>query len=217
MRGALLLPQLLERTPTGAISPLGTALSLRGGEASAAVDHVLDAVTTGRMKTRLESYGSLAVIAALLMNAALRMWSSAPADHDFSGKPWVRRLLRNVFLVASAISIIGGLYSTVIFALVGVYAKSAMGLGLDQQCAIFLKVTHIYRREAYNSFVAALVSFVLSFELAIVAKLKDEAAAVKGAVVGASSLASGFLCERCFRVLQHAYQLVYKPRMSAGL
>ena len=109
------------------------------------------------------------------------------------------------------------LYSTVIFALVGVYAKSAMGLALDAQCVDFLRMTHAYRQQAYQAFVAALVSFVICFETAFIASIKDWELRVRRLTSAASAAICATVVYCWFRILGHAFELVYKPRISAGL
>ena len=83
---------------------LEDALSLRGGSAAE--------LDPSRLKVRLEAYGTYAVVSALLMNAALRMFASVPPLEDFRDMPsWARRSLRALYVIASAISILGGVRS----------------------------------------------------------------------------------------------------------
>lgn len=213
MRGAVapFAPSLAAFAPSLASFPGQTIplLALRGGEAD-----------IGRLKVRLESHGQYAVVAALLMNAALRLFSDNPTFHHCTLVPrWVQESLRYLFIACTMVSVIGGLHAAVVFALIGMYAKSALGLGLDAECDTFLRATHVFRKSGYESFVGALLGFTTAFILALLNKLKmeDDVAALRVAVVAVGVGASIWSVSHYLRILGLASRLIFAPRLSAGL
>ena len=201
------IPSLAPMT-MASMPSLGPLLMLRGGTA-------LD-----RTKLRLESHQSYAVIAALLMNAALRLWGERMTfDHVRSMPRWLTRTMRYGFMAATVVSVMGGMYATVVFALVGVYAKSALGLGMDDECDAFLRSTHIYRQQAYQAFVIALHGLMVSFLLSTLIKLneEDDHDVLHWAFLGGGLLLAAFVGHQWLTVMKFANDLVYRPRFAAGL
>ena len=142
--------------------------------------HVAALADVGRMRIRLEGYGSYSVVAALVLNAALRLLTSTDLDlNKLAPKGKIApgdRVLQFAFLSSIAVCVFGGAYVSLVYALCGAYAKTALGYGLDQQAATFLALTRSYRYNGFFAFVAMLVGFVFSFPLSIYFKvLKQEA------------------------------------------
>lgn len=141
------------------------ALVLRGG----VVDTVLN---MDRTKLRLDGLSQYAVVSGLLMNACLRLFSATPKNLEVcnpSDDLEKRRTQRGVnaakvvFCMANGLSIIAGAYTTVVFSLLGLYSKTALGMGHDQEFLKFFEATLFYRQAAFDAFVLSLVSFELSF------------------------------------------------------
>ena len=140
----------------------------RGGGGGEAV--LLD---INRVKIRLEGLSSYGVISALLMNAALRLFSGTSKNLSSSSKQQDDananinkrgvNVAKIVFMVSVVSSILAGSYSTVVFSLLGLYSKTALGMGLDENFIRFFKETAGIRQNGFDAFVVALVSFEISF------------------------------------------------------
>jgi hypothetical protein len=95
---------------------------------------------------RLEGLSSYVVISALLMNAALHVFSATSKKLDSSSSSKISfgggnaNNTANVNFVVSVIAfVVAGSYATVVFSLLGLYSsKTALGMGLDaaELCAI---------------------------------------------------------------------------------
>jgi hypothetical protein len=134
---------------------LSSALVVRGGEAA------LQGFDLGRTQIRLESISSYGVITALLLNAALQLYSSTPKRLE-KGQS-MENYTKIVFVLSVGLSIICGTYTTVVFSLMGLYSKTALGLGKDAAFLEFFEATIHIRQRAFHSFLIALLSFEVCF------------------------------------------------------
>ena len=130
---------------------LPTTLSLSGGSAAA-----LDLT---RVKTRLEGLSSYGVVTALIMNAGLRLYSSTPKQLEEGKQKQLENAAKIMFCFSVVTSIVAGAYTSVVFSLLGLYAKTALGLGMDEPYLQFMEKTACYRQYAFDSFVVSLVTF----------------------------------------------------------
>jgi hypothetical protein len=160
------------KTATAAIA----GMVLQGGATAAA--GACDAASPiilqmDRVRIRLDGLASYGVICSLLMNAALRLYSATPKkldtklDPDHSKKQFYSftgtDIIKMVFMVSTVISISAGSYTTVVFTLLGLYSKTALGLGRDGPFLEFFELTSSYRKLAFDAFVVSLVAFQTSF------------------------------------------------------
>lgn len=133
------------------------------------------AAEVARTRIRLEGYSSYSVVAALVLNAALRLLTSTDLDLNKLapiGKIAPSdRLLQCLFLASISVCVLGGSYVCLVFALCATYAKTALGYGLDAQCMAFLAATSRFRVSAFYSFVAMLAAFIVTFPLSIFFKI----------------------------------------------
>ena len=177
-----------------------------------------------RMRIRLEGYGSYSVVAALVLNAALRLLTSTDLDlNKLAPKGKVApsdRVLQMAFLMSIAMCVFGGAYVSLIYALCSTYAKTALGYGLDGQAAVFLAVTRGARTHGFFAYVTMLVGFVISFPLSVYFKvLKQEATLTDPAVVRRNAQRGLCLCGlicllifgEWFTIIMQAGEHVYKP------
>jgi hypothetical protein len=136
-------------------APAVSALAVRGGEAA------LQGFDLGRTQIRLQSISSYGVIAALVLNAALRLYSATPKRLEKGQN--IENKAKMVFVLSVGLSIICGTYTTVVFSLLSLYSKSALGLGKDAAFLEFFEATTHIRQRAFNSFLIALLSFEVCF------------------------------------------------------
>ena len=155
------------------------------------------------------------MVAALLMNAALRLYSSTDIDGGQTDDlpEWARHLIKSLFTVAVSVSVLGGTYATVVNCLCGVYAKTALGLGLNEQCLEYLAMTRCFRATSFQCFVASLVSFTISFPLSLFYKTKGSA---RWLILGAGALITIMMVKDWITILGLANAIVYKARASLG-
>lgn len=145
--GLLVLPQLLS-----------SALLVVGGGGSQLPD-------LGRLRLRLDGFHTYSVITSLLMNASLRLFSSTPKN--FKDNDRVQNIAKVVFSTVVAISIISGSYTTIVFSLMGLYTKRALGRGLDAEVIQFFHETTSIRELAYDTCLLSLMAFQVSFVLSL--------------------------------------------------
>lgn len=137
-------------------APAVSALAVRGGEAALQAGFDL-----GRAQIRLQSINSYGVITALLLNAALRLYSSTPKRSEEGKK--MENYAKVIFVLSVGLSILCGAYTTVVFSLLGLYSKSALGMGKDAAFLEFFEATTHIRQRAFNSFLISLLSFEVCF------------------------------------------------------
>jgi len=182
-------------------------LTLRGG--STDIDH---------MKVRLESYGPYAVVGALLMNAALRICSSTPDIKGLNWKPsWAPRLCRAALIALCATAVLSGLYCTVVMTMIGMYSKSALGLGLVEECMEFLRVTWVFRKRAHDAFLCSLASFTGGFAIERALKVREGETPERMALLLPLAVLACTITSDCSKLLELSAELIYKPRKAAGL
>jgi hypothetical protein len=164
----MILPNAL----TGPNTLHSTALqALSAGSAPSVVNSL--AVLSGgassfdvsRFKLRLEGLHTYAVITTLLMNASLRLFSATPKRFAKGEKS--KNIVKVVFSVMVTISILTGSYTTIVFSLLELYAKRALGRGLDSSCLTFFQQTQSIRESGYDTWIISLVSFQTSFVLSL--------------------------------------------------
>lgn len=153
-------PSLLKTTApaaAAAVVPAATCLISRGG-ANAALD-------LARTKLRLEGLHQYGVVTALLMNAALRLFSSTPKK--LSNDDSLQDKMKMAFVGCVATTVVFSAYTVIVFSLLGLYSKRALGLGMDGAFCEFFQATTWIRESGFNAFLLALVSFKSSFVLAL--------------------------------------------------
>jgi len=157
-----------------------TAFSAVAAASSTASSSVAVAVLRGgaqqaldltRAKIRIEGLTSYGVIAALLMNAGLRLYSSTPKNLEFGKRN--ENVAKLIFCASMVVSICSGLYTTVIFSLLGLYSKTALGLGHDEPYLQFMASTATERQWAFDTFLISLVTFEVAFTSSLFINYKN--------------------------------------------
>eukprot|EP00980_Cylindrotheca_fusiformis_P011276 scaffold2597_cov116-Cylindrotheca_fusiformis.AAC.4 len=141
----------------GASSALKTLAPLRGG-AAAALSTALDMEKETQNIAVLSSYG---VVTVLVLNSALRLYTSTKIKRDPSKKyDWV---LTSLFSLFSGLCVISGAFTGVMFQLLRIYAKSALGMGNIEGYKAFQAATAPYTNLGFHTFLVCLSSFVGTF------------------------------------------------------
>mmetsp|Transcript_13555 Transcript_13555/g.20377 ORF Transcript_13555/g.20377 Transcript_13555/m.20377 type:complete len:244 (+) Transcript_13555:174-905(+) len=144
---------------TSSSSAAAASLALLRGGATAAFD-------LNRTRIRLEGLSSYSVISILLMNTALVLFCAVPkqmltptsmSSKQDSTTAKIENAATVTFNSLSIICIISGFTTSIIFGLLGLYSKSALGLGNDEAFITFFRATEGVRRIGYASMIASLV------------------------------------------------------------
>ena len=141
-------------------------LWIRGGEFFAKhADSVLD---ISRVRMRLEGLSSYATLCALLANGCLRLYSAVKLpkrEQELADK--TKRRAYDAFYLFIVVSILSGSYTTVVYTLLALYSKTALGRGYDNQFLQFWAATAGLRESGLEAFIASLVCFELAFILSL--------------------------------------------------
>lgn len=145
------------------VAGVTTTILLRGGEFFAKQENThLD---ISRVRMRLEGLQAYGALCALLANGCLRLYSSV-SERDAKGSG-SKKMALNLFFVAVVLSILSGSYTTVVFTLIPLYSKTALGRGYDQQFLQFWTATANLRETGLLAFLCCLVSFEVAFCLSL--------------------------------------------------
>ena len=137
--------------------------ALRGGEFFVKPkQQVLD---ISRVRMRLEGLQAYGTLCALLANGCLRLYS-AVSERDARDNAH-KQVALNLFLVAVVVSILSGSYTTVVFTLLPLYCKTALGRGYDEAFLQFWAATAALRETGLEAFLVSLVSFEIAFCLSL--------------------------------------------------
>lgn len=118
-----------------------------------------------RARIRLEGLHSYGVVTTLMLNASLRLFSATPKPIKAGEK--VNNIAKILFVGLIVASVLSGLYTTVVFGLLGMYAKTAIGLNKDLADMQFFEMTSSFRENAFHTFIISLLSFNSSFILSL--------------------------------------------------
>ena len=141
-------------------------LALRGGGEGA--------MDLTRVRIRLEGLHAYGVVSTLMLNASLRLFSSAPKPRTPVKGETINNIARVLFTISIGASVLAGVYTTVVFSMLGLYCKSAIGMGKDEACLQFMAATENMRKSAFDTFLIALVSFKASFVLSLFLNYEGE-------------------------------------------
>ena len=190
--------------PMKAIASLAPAILLRGGGGGGSPT-VLD---LAHIKIRLEGFHAYGVVTTLMLNAALHLFSSTPkAKEGLVKGESVNNAAKLLFTAFILLSVISGLYTTVVFSLIGMYSKTALGLDKDVNTLnAFFSSTQSIRDNAYHAFILSLLSFNSSYVLSLFLNYKGETRWWLVAVATALSLFSWW---QWSTIIHTASQLIF--------
>ncbi|KAG7363150.1 hypothetical protein IV203_026510 [Nitzschia inconspicua] len=165
---------LLDTTSADWKSLAFTAL-IRGGElfARQQTEHI----DINRVRMRLEGLQAYGTLCALLANGCLRLYSSVNESSNqnrtaSSPRKARKQLALDVFFLSIVLSVLSGSYTTVVFTLLPLYSKMALGRGYDKQFLKFWASTAGIRENGFTAFLFSLVSFEVAFVLSLYLRLR---------------------------------------------
>jgi hypothetical protein len=191
--------------------PVATATTaavslLRGGAAS-----VINLSREGYYLQTLATYGT---VTALIMNAALRLYSSTKFPKKEKGTKSTK-YLNSLFTAITSLCIISGAFTAVLFNILGIYSKSALGMVNEEGYLAFRAATQIYAKWGFRSFLTTCVSFVGSFLLSLYARIKTEGDQLGKVVLIGSILLALLGAYHIREVLALATKYIFTPEFLA--
>lgn len=177
---------------------------MRGGSQEPSA--TIDPSNLDRINLRLEGLSEYSVIATLLVNACMSLFLSSAKNLELGEKEQGIKFAKFTFCASTLISIIAGAYSAVVFTLLGLYSKTALGMGHDHQFLDFFTETTMIRKYAFEAFVVSLITFELSFVSSLYFTYRGT---LKWFAVGLSSLLALISFHHWGMIIRVASKLLY--------
>ena len=98
------------------------------------------------------------------------MYSNAPSLEEDATKTQI--LFNRIYSIFITITFVCAMYTTLVFALLGLYGNTSIGMGKDSGYLDFVKATSSIRVFGFKTFIASLSSFQISFLFHICLKFK---------------------------------------------
>lgn len=138
-----------------------------------------------RSTVRLDGIEVYAVVSALTVASSI---ACLDAFGDFYGRTkgassmTFASFLNHAFIASNAVGILTGLHATLIFSLVTMYGRTAVGLGRDVAFQSFFAHTGLQRYRGFQTFLWSLYAFIVQCIITIVTRmLPEEDAYAQGA------------------------------------
>jgi hypothetical protein len=152
----------------GLINKAPNLLMLRGGGAAAAAAATAVSLNLSRESFLIQELATYGTLTALVMNAALRMWSTTFSKDQST-------LVGYIFTISTALCIMTGAFTAILFQLLVIYSKSALSMGNDEGYMAFRVATAMYRKWGFRCFLTEISTFVFSFAICLYNKLWNDA------------------------------------------
>jgi uncharacterized membrane protein len=134
-----------------------------------------------RTSVRLDGLEVYAVVSALTCATLYQCFESFNCD-DFGRLyqegHYIELFGDIVFLFSSATGVLAGLHSTLVFSLITIYGRTAIGMGRDEAFEIFFKKTSLVRFRGFRAFLWSLYAYLVQVGIVITSKVPQRAMAV---------------------------------------
>jgi len=137
-------------------SSLSKALAICGGA-------IEDKYLLDRVDHRIGALDVYIIVATLIMNAALCLFSYTDHSLEDEKKTGIEKKLIACFSFFTMISVVTGTYCSLVFTLCSLYLRTIMGFGYDEKLLSFVQATKTFRLSGFRSFLISLWSFMISF------------------------------------------------------
>lgn len=128
----------------------------------------------GLVKTRLDGLG-YPTVTTLMIGAGLGLFGATPRtlepipdDPEKAKGVKLNNALKIVFGLCMSLSVALALYTTTVFALMSIYSKTALGMGLEGDYLEFFDALAKFRQSGFRSFVGTLNTFNLCWMLSLI-------------------------------------------------
>jgi hypothetical protein len=171
-----------------------SAFDIRGGAVETFAETATGvAFDLNRTKIRLEGLSSYSVVSVLLMSSALRLYTSVPKklrskkDEEYNK---VENMVAFIFSIFSILTVVSGTNTAIIFSLINLYSKTALGMEKNAAFIEFFSSTAGMRKFGFQSMVCSLISLELSFTLSVFLYFKGKTRYILSTLSGLISFAS---------------------------
>jgi len=166
-------------------------------------------ISLDRVKIRLEGLGPYAVVATLILNGGLRLFSMYREEPDERDK-----FINSLQLTMLVISIVSAAFTSVVFTMISIHSKAAVGMNKDMAYELYFAATQADRALGFRSLQVALGSFLIGFSLKVkLMILKSRTSAYRNAVdkviMVSFALVFSFMGYRLFRIGNLAKVLIF--------
>jgi hypothetical protein len=135
-----------------------------------------------RGTVRLDGLEVYAVVSALTCATLYQCFESFESKVDwlelYNEWRFAELFVDSIFLLSSATGIISGLHSTLVFSLMTMYGRTAIGMGRDDAFTTFFQKTGAQRVRGFQTFLWSLYSFLVQVVLTITSKAPNNTMAV---------------------------------------
>ena len=167
-------------------------------------------IDISRVRMRLEGLMAYATLCALLANGCLRLYSAVKLpkrDQEMADKS--KKTAYDAFYVFIVVSILSGSYTTVVFTLLALYSKTALGRGYDAKFLQFWAATAELRESGFEAFMYSLVCFELAFILSLFLRTEGRRRTILVLLACAISI---FSFSSWYRIMRLAATLLFPLR-----
>jgi hypothetical protein len=126
-----------------------------------------------RTTVRLDGLEVYAVVSALTCATLYQCFESFNGDDWgmlFNERRFIELFADAIFLLSSATGILAGLHSTLVFSLMTMYGRTAIGMGQDEAFITFFKKTGSQRFRGFQTFLWSLYAFLVQVVIMITSK-----------------------------------------------
>ena len=124
-----------------------------------------------RQSARLEAWNNYVLCSVLCTSICYNALQSYHLDDSHTESFIYTTVVLSLIRLAAGLSVVCGLYSTMVFSISILYGYTALGMERDPQYDDFLKGTQDLRRKAFTAFSSALGFFALLVALVLTEKL----------------------------------------------
>lgn len=158
-----------QRATIQILSEISSRVERLEGEGSASSQ-----VCVERATVRLDGLEVYAVVSALTMATSLQCFDSHGGmrgwDDLMRDGKYLQMGTELIFLCCSAMGLVAGMHATLVFSLMTMYGRTAVGIGTDKQFLDFFQVTGRVRFRGFQTFRASLYLFLVQLLLMVIDK-----------------------------------------------
>ncbi|KAG7341676.1 hypothetical protein IV203_023629 [Nitzschia inconspicua] len=159
-----------------------------------------------RVATRVQAWDEYVIVSILCTSICYSSLTSSAIHPDHVGIFLYETVLRTAIQVTAGAAVLFGIYSTMVFSISILYAKSALGLEQDPQFDSFLDSTVEIRKRAFLSFSYALGFFAVM----VVLNLAQVLPTAMHLPVGSAMFGFLFVFYRDWEILTTAAEVVFE-------
>jgi len=124
-----------------------------------------------RQEMRVQAWDEYVLVSILCTSISYNALQTFQLNPDHEGIFLYESVLQTAIQVVAGLGVVSGLYSTMVFSLSILYARTALGLERDPQFDTFLDETEEIRINAFRAFSFALACFALHVVLVLAEEL----------------------------------------------